>query len=391
MEAPATTQSNPAEMNAALIAAISGNNLGALRGTPAQQGVQPPATPNPPAAPVAPAASVTAPPAGTTAAPAAPPAPAPPAPPVDPALNDPFLQALSGTTPSQPVWDDGAKSLFKMTYGEDDPLAYKEKVSQAFARNQLLEKEVEAGRNIADALKRIEENEPALAAAITESLAGRSGLEYVSSLPNPKILGKAGKDIGDEVLFRTYMGDKFSSEEWEAHKTGNFDAINTTKEVWEAKVKMLRPVAELLHDQRNQEHAVKHKAREQSIAQRREQQAQTLTASVAHASNDRFAKLHVNQETIEALRNGSLFTGTFLNEDGTQHIHAMTAAIKAQRYDSDVERAYKAGLAAGSQSGLQEGTVQMPNARMPGRVVPLSQEQQKDPYKQTLANVLGAH
>lgn len=46
--------------------------------------------------------------------------------PATPAVEtDPFLSALRGTTDAPAAWADEAKNLFKQTFGEDDPIAYK--------------------------------------------------------------------------------------------------------------------------------------------------------------------------------------------------------------------------------------------------------------------------
>lgn len=303
--------------------------------------------------------------------PAAPPAVAeqPPATPATPATEDPFLKALTGEASAPPAWDDAAKNLFKQTYGEEDPIAYKEKVSQTFAKMALLEKEAEDGRTTMANIKKIEESNPALAAALMEELKGGNGLDYIASIPNPKILGKASKDLSDEVLLKTYMGDKFTAEQWDAYKNNDFSDLNISKDEFEAQMKFWRKPAEHLHDERNADHLKGLQAREQAIVQMRERDTQVTAEGIAIASNDQYAKLYLNQETIEAARNKSLYVGTFLDENGALHPQATTSAIKAKRYDVDVKRAYEAGLSKGKQSGLQEGTAQLPNARSGQRVV----------------------
>jgi len=321
-------------------------------------------------------------------APAAPVTPVTEAPATPAVETDPFLSALRGTTDTPAAWADEAKNLFKQTFGEDDPFAYKTRIQQELAEKEEFKQRAVQGDNITAALKKIEQENPVLHAAFLEQLEGRDALQYIASLPNATILGKSSKDIADKVLLKTYLGDKFSTEEWKAIETNDFSELGVEKEVVDAKIKTLRPAAEFMHDQRNQEHNARIQSREQAIAAAREADTKTRAAAIAAATSDPYAKLYVNQETIQSFRDGKLFQGVFTQEDGALHPNAFTAAIKAKHYDSDVKRAYAAGMEAGKQSGLQEGTAQLPNARPGQRVVATQEQSQVDPNRSVIAQAL---
>jgi hypothetical protein len=57
--------------------------------------------------------------------------------PVAPVVEtDPFLNALRGTTDTPAAWADEAKSLFKQTFGEDDPLRTRPASSRNWPRRR---------------------------------------------------------------------------------------------------------------------------------------------------------------------------------------------------------------------------------------------------------------
>lgn len=303
---------------------------------------------------------------------------------------DDFTKALLGV--QQTVeWNEDAKKLFKATYGEDDPLAFKQKYQETLTQAEVLKKQAEEAEALKASLKRVEDSNPALHAAILEELEGRDGLAYISKLPNANILGKKPTDLNDETLLRTYLGDKFTEDEWKAYRTGDYDDIGLTKEIMEAKVKALRPVAEHMHETRNQEYRSGIQQREEAYRQQREKYNQVVVQSVSKAQEDPFAKLYLNQETIEAFRSGTLSKGLLTDEDGaTPHPNMLAALIKAKHFDEAVKRAFEAGKKAGEQRGLKQGVAQLPTPGPGGRVTAPADGQKVDPYAETLAKALNA-
>lgn len=84
-------------------------------------------------------------------------APAPtPAAPAGTATPDPFSDWLTGNTPQTPAWNDEARKLFKDTYGEEDPIAYRDTVQKRLAEADLLKKDAGTARTIQANLQRIE-------------------------------------------------------------------------------------------------------------------------------------------------------------------------------------------------------------------------------------------
>lgn len=308
------------------------------------------------------------------------------APPVVEAV-DPLLAAL--TQGDQiPTWGDEAKNLFKTTFGVDDPLAYKTQVEEIRSKHTLLEQELTQSRGIAEALKRIEEQSPAMHAAILEELEGRSGLEYISKQGDVRIVGKQASELSDEVLMKTYLGDKFSEEEWNAYRTGDYTSVGVDEDTMKAKMKVLRPAAEHLHSQRNEQYANTIRSREQARLKIVEQDRNVRAQAIVAANEDPFTKPHITKEVIESFQNGTLFHGTFLSQEGTLHPNAIKAAVKAQRYDGDVKRALELGEQRGYQRGLQEGTAQMPNARPLSRAGNPPAQSEGDPWLATIGRAL---
>lgn len=246
-------------------------------------------------------------------------------------------------------------------------MAFKEQWSKTASENELLRRSNLEGENLKKFYQRIEQEHPALAAALMEAQEGKDPMKFIASMPNANILGKSAKDLGDDVLAATYLRDQFSDEELTAKRTGNYAEVDES--TLAAKFKMLRPAAEFMHEQRNKQYVDSMTQRQQARIQEGENITKSKAAALSYASQDSFVKPFLTQQTIESFHNGSFSNGVFTNEDGTLHPHALSATIKAQRYDSDVRRAYEAGKEAGKQSGLQEGTAQLPDARPTGRVL----------------------
>jgi hypothetical protein len=307
-----------------------------------------------------------------------------------PSEVDKLISAITGQG-QQTQWSDDAKKLFKETFGAEDPLAFKEQYGKVTSEVELLRKATLEGENLKNFYKRVEQEQPALAAALLEFQEGRDPLQYISKLANANILGKNSKELSDDVLAATYMRDKFSDEELNARRTGDYSSLAVDKEMLDAKFKMLRPAAEFMHDQRNKEYTDGMTKKQQQIMEIRERSMQDRAAALAHAQSDPVARLYLNQETIEAFHNNSFTNGVFTKEDGSLHPNALAATIKAMRYDSDVKRAYEAGLSAGKKSGLQEATSSLPDARPNGRVInmPTQQPGQSDPNMDAIAAVVG--
>lgn len=343
-----------------------------------------------PPAPPPPANNEPAAAAATPAVPAsAPPAAAPTAAPGADDI-DPLAKAILGLD-AKVEWSDEAKNLFKATYGEDDPFAFKEKYTKVLSEAEQFKKSVQEAEALKAALKRVEDENPAFHAALIEQMEGRDGLSYLSKLPNANILGKKPTDLNDETILRTYLGDKFSEDEWKAYRTGDYDEINLTKEVMEAKIKALRPVAEHMHEQRNIEYRNNIQQRERSVNEQREAWTKAQADSIAHANLDPYAKLYTTQDTIEAFRSGALYKGLLTQEDGaTPHPNMLSALIKAKHFDEAVKRAFEAGKKLGEQRGLKENVAQLPTPRPGGRVAMPADERGVDPYADTLAKVLSA-
>lgn len=323
---------------------------------------------------------------------AQPPAPATPAPQAQqaPQAQDPdaFAKWLSATTSTEaPKWSDDAKKLFKDTYGEDDPIAYRDTVTKRLAEAELLKKDADTARTIQANLQRIEKENPVLHAAIVEQMEGRDGLEYISKMPSANVLNKEAKDLSDEVLINTYLKERFTDEERRAKRTGDYMDTDFDKEQLDAKYKMFRPVAEHMHEQRLAELRGRIESREKEMASMREREAKSLADALATAQNDPIARIHMNQESIDALRNGSIFQGVFLNPDGTLHPNALASLVRAKHYDGDVRRALAIGEQRGYQRGLQEGMAQMPGLNG-GRSIANNNPQQGDPHQSVIASMI---
>jgi hypothetical protein len=302
-----------------------------------------------------------------------------------PPNQDEFIKALEGVS-NVPQWNDEAKRLFKETFNAEDPIAFREQYSRVANEAEEFKKSVADAEGIKAALKRIEESNPAFHAAIIEELDGRDGLKYISNLPNANILGKKASDLSDETLFRTYMGDKFTEDEWKAWKTNDYDDVSFTKDVIQAKIEALRPAAEFMHQQRYEDHRKSLQEKEQALAQQREMYSKLTADNITQAQADPYARIYLNQETIEAFRSGTLTKGLLTQDDGvTPHPNMLVALTKAKHFDEAVKRAYEAGLAKGEQRGLQQGTAQLPIPRPGGRAVSPADEQKGDPYLETLA------
>lgn len=316
------------------------------------------------------------------------PAPSPtPAAPAETATPDPFSDWLTGNTPQTPAWNDEARKLFKDTYGEEDPIAYRDTVQKRLAEADLLKKDADTARTIQANLQRIEKENPVLHAAIIEQMEGRDGLDYISKMPSASVLNKAAKDLSDEVLINTYLKDRFTDEERRAKRTGDFSDVAFDKDALDTKYSLLRPVAEQMHEQRLGELRGRIESRDREMAAAREREAQAIAATLAHAQADPIARMHVTQDSIDALRNGSIFQGVFLNADGTLHPQALASLVKATHYDGDVRRALAIGEQRGYQRGLQEGMAQMP-AASGGRAVSNQQAPQGDPNLAVIAQMV---
>lgn len=321
---------------------------------------QAPATP-PPAAPVPPV-QAQAPVQQQAQTPPAAPAQTPP---VQQEDAD-FLSLLVPEQQQQAVsWSDEAKKAFQATYGQDDPIAFKQKFDTINAEAEVLRQKAEQGEGATRLLDSIEQRYPALAAALAEAAKGKDPFEYLSSMPNPSVLGKAAKDLPDHFLLQTYKGDRFTPQEINALKTGDYSDLDVSKEDLQIKVKHYLPIAQDVHDERNQKHMASLQQQEQQARQQREAIDKSVTDALSAANNDPAVRRHIDRDFIEKLRKGSVLHGTIFNEDGTWSKSAPAILIKGTRYDADIKRAYEAGLNSAKQRSLIEET-----ARMPERFAP---------------------
>lgn len=338
-----------------------------LFGDQAPPVAQQPQTPPAPAAPVQQAAPVVQQP--PPQAPAAPQATAPVTPAATPAPSaedDDFLSLLVPEQQQQVVsWSDDAKKAFQATYGQDDPIAFKQKFDTINAEVEVLRQKAEQGEGATRLLDSIEQRYPAIAAALAEAAKGKDPFEYLNSIPNPSVLGKAAKDLPEAFLLETYQAERFSQEELKALKTGDYSDLAISKEDLQAKAKSFLSVAQYQHDERNQKHMASLQQQEQQARVQREAIDKSVTDALAAANSDPAVRRHIDRDFIEKLRKGSVLHGTIFNEDGTWSKSAPAILIKGTRYDSDIKRAYEAGLGAAKQRSIIEET-----ARMPERFAP---------------------
>ena len=340
-----------------------------------------PAAATPPAAQQA--APVTPPPASQPATPAQAQAPVqtPPVQAEAPSQEDTeFLRLLQPEQQQQaPVWNDDAKKVFEATYGQADPIAFKQKYDTINAEVEVLRQKAEQGEGATRLLDQLEQQHPALAAAIAEAAKGKDPFEYLSSMPNPSVLGKASKDLPEAFLLQTYKSDRFSADELNAIRTGDYSELSVSKEDLQAKVKHYLPMAQDMHDERNQKHLASMQQQEQQAKQQREAVDKSITEALATANNDPAVRRHIDRDFIEKLRKGSVLHGTIFNEDGTWSKSAPSILIKGTRYDVDIKRAYEAGLQSAKQRSLQEETMRMPSRFAPnsgGNASPVAPQRQ---------------
>lgn len=334
-------------------------------------------TPMEPQAPGAEPAT-TAPPDTPTATPATAEIPAPPTAPEVPAVTeDPADAALrsliEGEKPLE--WDDNSKSLFEKTFGEKDPLAFREQWKAKANELEIIRKDAEEGRALKTGLNKLN---PAIARAIQLEQEGKDSVGYLRSLPDAVIQNKPAKELTDRQLIDTYKPDQVSEEEWTAIKTGNYEELGIDKNVLEYKVKTLRQLVEPEHEQKRSSIMADVSSAEQTRAQQIEAyNAATITA-INHAKNDPIARLYVDQNTVEQFRAGELSKGLLTLDDGiTPSPQMLTTLLKAARFDEYVKRAEAVGYARGKQDGMKEETSRMPAPNAGGRSVVAPTEQRE--------------
>lgn len=279
----------------------------------------------------------------------------------------------------QPVsWSDDAKKAFQATYGQDDPIAFKQKYDTISAETEVLRQKAEQGEGASRLLDSIEQRYPAIAAAIAKAAKGEDPFEYLSGLPNPSVLGKPSKDLSEAFLLETYQGERFSKEEIKALKTGDYSDLDVSKEDVQTKAKFYLTMAQSMHDERNQKHMASIQQQEQQARQMREAVDKSITEALTAANNDPAVRRHIDRDVIEKFRKGTLFNGAVFNEDGTWSKSAVSNFVKGTRYDVDIKRAYEAGLNSAKQRSLIEETARMPERFAPntgGNATPPQQRQ----------------
>lgn len=296
------------------------------------------------------------------------PAQAPPAPPATPAApavpetqEDPEFLKLFAPEQTKPVeWTEDAKKAFEATYGQADPIAFKQQYESINAELAVLRQKSEQNEGATRLLDTIEQKHPALAAALAQAAEGKDPFEYLSSLPNPSVLGRPSKDLPDHFLLETYQKERFSADEIAALKSGDYSDLPISKEDLQAKAKAMLPVAQYMHDERNQKHVASLQQQEQQARQVREAVEKSITEAIAQANNDPAVRRHIDKDLIEKVRKGTFLNGVIFNEDGTWGKSAVSTFIKGTRYDQDIKRAYEAGLNSAKQRSLIEETARMP-------------------------------
>ena len=343
-----------------------------------------PPMPKEPPAVVPPAApEMATPPTQVTPPPVPPQAPEQPTADVQQGEIDRALEGL--LNPQQPIqWDDNAKKLFKDTYGEDDPLAYRDRIRQELAEKDTFKADAQKAQQLQSGLKQLEEQNPALHAAILLQLEGKDPFEYLAKLPNKNILGKQAKDLTDEQLIGTYSPDKVSPEEWRALKENSFAELNIDEDTLKYKIKNYRDLAEQTHTRSQQEHRQRIQSQEEGRRTYQENILKADAASIAQAQSDPFTKSYLTSEYVEQYRSGSLEKGILTLDDGvTPHPNRLTALTKAKHFDEAVRKAYERGLAKGVESGKIAAVSQMPDPITGGRAV--TQPQQPDTRRPDVA------
>lgn len=324
-----------------------------------------------------------APTATTTEAQGAAPAQAPPAEaaktepaPTEPApeAEDAFETALRGAVePAQtPTWDDAAKAAFKATFGAEDPAAFKETYAKAEAELGTLRELTDKQKGVMDLLNSIEERFPALANALLEANEGRDPFEYLNGLGDPKIIGKKAEDLSESQKVDTYLQKHFSKQERDALRTGDYSELDVSAEDLKAKVKHFMPIADHMHEEKNSAHTKANEAKMARAAEISKNWEASITGAIAHATADPLVRGAITPEILTAFRNGTLFKGSTLKDDGSYADTALSNYLKGTRYDSDIKRAYESGKKAGSQGRTQEVVASLPTKPGASRSAPAS-------------------
>lgn len=290
-------------------------------------------------------------------APVAPEVPAEAAAPVDP-----LRQALEGLgSPNElPTWDDNARSSFEKTFGEKDPFAYLESRKQREAEYDIYKKDAEDARALKAGLERIS---PATQRALQLEMEGKDSIAYLRSLPDAVLQNKPAADLKDEALINTYKPGMVSPEEWEAKRTGEYDELGIDQKTLEYKIKSLRQMAEVDHENKRSELLSEVNKTEQGRQQYMENQTKAYAAAIAHAQSDPITRVFASDpRVLDQFRSGELEKGLLTLDDGiTPSPNKLTTLLKAQQFDKAMKLKEEIGYERGLQVGRQEGTSRMPN------------------------------
>jgi len=286
--------------------------------------------------------------------------------------DDAFEEALRGSVEpaAAPVWDDTAKAVFKNTFGEEDPVAFKETFAKTQAELGTLREVTEKQKSVMDLLNSVEERFPALANALLEVAENRDPFEYLNNLGDPKMLGKKAEDLSESQMVDTYLQKHFSKAERDALRTGDYSDLDVSAEDLKAKVNHWMSTAQDMHEQKNQAYTKANEAKAARATEVRKNFEASVTSAIAKASADPLVRSAITPEILTAFRNGTLLNGSTFKDDGSYADTALSTYLKGTRYDSDIKRAYESGKKVGSQGRAQEVVASLPTKPGASRTAP---------------------
>ena len=263
---------------------------------------------------------------------------------------------LIGETAKVAEWTPEAKELFKAQFGVDDPVAYKADLDKRLTEAELLKSEYDQIAPVVQAMNKLN---PALQKAFALALEGKptDAQEYLRSLPEAVVQGKAAKDVPKEKLVDMYFPGKLSDEDREALTDPDTDP--DVKAAIKARVDHWAKAAGEIHDSKLEE--IKNEQAAQKEAQKAQFEAykQATATAISEARNSKLGAL-LDPAATEALQTGA-FMKAFVEDDGvTPTKDAGTRYLWAVHGEKLMKAAETRGYKRGKMEGSLESTSRMP-------------------------------
>ena len=263
---------------------------------------------------------------------------------------------LIGETAKVAEWTPEAKELFKAQFGVDDPVAYKADLDKRLTEAELLKSEYDQIAPVVQAMNKLN---PALQKAFALALEGKptDAQEYLRSLPEAVVQGKAAKDVPKEKLVDMYFPGKLSDEDREALTDPDTDP--DVKAAIKARVDHWAKAAGEIHDSKLEE--IKNEQVAQKEAQKAQFEAykQATATAISEARNSKLGAL-LDPAATEALQTGA-FMKAFVEDDGvTPTKDAGTRYLWAVHGEKLMKAAETRGYKRGKMEGSLESTSRMP-------------------------------